>query len=61
MTTFELWLGWLDSNQRMPIPKTGALPLGDTPRKKTAFKSLLQQPRINKAGKRYSFRDLYLC
>ncbi len=26
------WLGWLDSNQRMPIPKTGALPLGYTPR-----------------------------
>ena len=25
------WLGWLDSNQRMPVPKTGALPLGDTP------------------------------
>lgn len=29
---FKTWLGWLDSNQRMPIPKTGALPLGDTPR-----------------------------
>ena len=27
------WLGWLDSNQRMTIPKTVALPLGDTPRK----------------------------
>lgn len=25
------WLGWLDSNQRMTIPKTVALPLGDTP------------------------------
>ncbi len=25
------WLGWQDSNLRMPIPKTGALPLGYTP------------------------------
>jgi hypothetical protein len=27
-----IWLGCLDSNQGMPIPKTGALPLGYTPR-----------------------------
>ena len=27
----QAWLGWLDSNQRMTIPKTVALPLGDTP------------------------------
>ena len=26
-----IWLGWLDSNQRMAIPKTAALPLGYTP------------------------------
>ncbi len=26
------WLGWQDSNLRMPVPKTGALPLGYTPR-----------------------------
>ena len=26
-------LGWEDSNLRMPIPKTGALPLGYTPTK----------------------------
>ena len=25
------WLGWRDSNPRMPAPKAGALPLGDTP------------------------------
>ncbi len=25
------WLGWRDSNPRMPVPKTGALPLGDIP------------------------------
>ena len=28
----ENWLGWLDSNQRMAVPKTAALPLGYTPR-----------------------------
>ena len=27
----ETWLGRQDSNLRMPIPKTGALPLGDAP------------------------------
>ena len=27
----SLWLGWRDSNPRMPAPKAGALPLGDTP------------------------------
>ncbi len=27
----SFWLGWLDSNQRMPESKSGALPLGDTP------------------------------
>jgi hypothetical protein len=25
------WLGWRDSNPRMPGPKPGALPLGHTP------------------------------
>ena len=25
------WLGRRDSNPRMPVPKTGALPLGDAP------------------------------
>ena len=28
----EDWLGWKDSNLRMPGPKPGALPLGYTPR-----------------------------
>ena len=27
----ERWLGWQDSNLRMPGSKPGALPLGDTP------------------------------
>ena len=32
--TSKIWLGYLDSNQGMPVSKTGALPLGDTPTKK---------------------------
>ena len=28
---FKKWLGWLDSNQRIPESKSGALPLGDSP------------------------------
>ena len=28
---FADWLGWMDSNHRMPVPKTSALPLGYTP------------------------------
>lgn len=27
----SIWLGWQDSNLRMPEPKSGALPLGDIP------------------------------
>ena len=27
----KTWLGRVDSNQRMPVPKTGALPLGYAP------------------------------
>ena len=30
-TKSEIWLGRQDSNLRMPIPKTGALPLGHAP------------------------------
>ena len=29
----EKWLGWQDSNLRMAIPKTAALPLGYTPKR----------------------------
>ena len=28
----QIWLGWRDSNPRMPGPEPGALPLGDIPR-----------------------------
>lgn len=28
----SIWLGRRDSNPRMPVPKTGALPLGDAPK-----------------------------
>ena len=31
MTGKEGWLGWQDSNLRMAVPKTAALPLGYTP------------------------------
>ena len=27
----SIWLGMRDSNPRMPVPKTGALPLGQSP------------------------------
>ncbi len=29
--SYTPWLGRQDSNLRMPVPKTGALPLGDAP------------------------------
>lgn len=36
---FEInWLGWEDSNLRMPVPKTGALPLGHIPTIKSQMK-----------------------
>lgn len=39
------WLGWLDSNQRMPVPKTGALPLGYTP---TPWKGCIPIPVLER-------------
>jgi hypothetical protein len=30
-SNYRKWLGWQDSNLRMPGSKPGALPLGDTP------------------------------
>ena len=52
----QVWLGWLDSNQRMPIPKTGALPLGDIPKRlPILFSYTASNPiTLNNAGKRYS-------
>ena len=35
------WLGRRDLNPRMPVPKTGALPLGDSPLKGQEKKSNL--------------------
>ncbi len=29
--SFQIWLGYLDSNQGMAASKAAALPLGDTP------------------------------
>ena len=34
----DFWLGRRDSNPRMPVPKTGALPLGDAPMYENFFK-----------------------
>ena len=34
-----MWLGYLDSNQGMPVSKTGALPLGDIPSSSMELKS----------------------
>ena len=34
---FSTWLGWRDSNPRMPGPEPGALPLGDIPSNTTYF------------------------
>ena len=31
------WLGRLDSNQRIPGPKPGALPLGDAPKTRISW------------------------
>lgn len=58
MAIFELWLGWLDSNQRMPIPKTGALPLGDIPKRLPISYTASNPITLNNAGKRYS--EIYL-
>ena len=41
----ERWLGWQDSNLRMPGSKPGALPLGDTP-----FKLFTANPRFAALG-----------
>ena len=41
-------LGRLDSNQRMAVPKTAALPLGDAPTHKEAFESNERGRKISK-------------
>jgi hypothetical protein len=38
LKNFIIWLGMRDSNPRMPVPKTGALPLGEFPIKIKFFK-----------------------
>ena len=42
------WLGYLDSNQGMPVSKTGALPLGDTPSVQTALE-MVREARLELA------------
>ncbi|CAE1143529.1 protein of unknown function [Serratia sp. Tan611] len=44
------WLGYLDSNQGMPVSKTGALPLGDTPSAEpTTMKRVVREARLELA------------
>ena len=38
------WLGWRDSNPRMPGPEPGALPLGDIPKLHYFSKLLIDLP-----------------
>ena len=38
-------LGRMDSNQRMPVPKTGALPLGDAPISNSAVAAVARASR----------------
>ncbi len=42
----QVWLGWLDSNQRMSAPKADALPLGDTPTQNAAHIAYKQELSI---------------
>src|SRR5215208_4189662 len=41
------WLGRVDSNQRMPVPKTGALPLGYAPVSVCLFAVLRERKKWN--------------
>ena len=50
------WLGRVDSNQRMPVPKTGALPLGYAPKSDSECKERLYEGYKLKA-RAYSNRD----
>ena len=59
----RIWLGRQDSNLRMPVPKTGALPLGDAPAGEPHVSGeaalILSEPRVgsghghNRAGSLY--------
>lgn len=40
----QIWLGWRDSNPRMPGPKPGALPLGHIPLFRWQNTSLVYHP-----------------
>jgi hypothetical protein len=44
------WLGRQDSNLGMPVPKTGALPLGDAPTGQQGETPLSEPRLISKAG-----------
>ena len=46
---FQKWLGRQDSNLGMPVPKTGALPLGDAPTGQMGKAPLPEPGLISKA------------
>lgn len=41
----RFWLGWQDSNLRMPESKSGALPLGDIPMSGSVVKPTFSRSR----------------
>ena len=43
---FERWLGRQDSNLGMPVPKTGALPLGDAPTSRRIYIKLSEDATL---------------
>src|SRR5882724_5679442 len=51
------WLGREDSNLRMPVPKTGALPLGYAPISDAKLKERKNGISHEPTARRYSFRD----
>src|SRR5882724_1231616 len=51
------WLGREDSNLRMPVPKTGALPLGYAPISDPELKERKNGISHEPTARRYSFRD----
>ena len=56
--SYKEWLGWQDSNLRMPIPKTGALPLGYTPTNEVSRKLTKS---LNKCNPQIQTNSIFCC
>ena len=54
------WLGRRDSNPRMPVPKTGALPLGDAPIFSLQERHILYNKSVAFSTDRKSLGDISL-